>query len=296
MKLNIELIFRAICSFIEDDGYANFTFASISDACKEDALQDAIKDLKKSGHIEDYTKNGYAKRFKINNPLDCPNFIFDKRFDFKIRLYLLDRWTTQNTIGNFVVKSNFETKLQLMGTSSKEILDNIVFIKNTIIVPETMIIEKDEFGYRIKNKPLGDHYKCRYCGTEDESEFGCLHTICKKCYNALDRNRRSYAERLYKSSKSNSKHYDFEYKLTPEYIQEILEKQNYRCAYSNIPFSNDRKDKYSYPTIDRIDSNKGYEPGNICICTHFINIMKNNASIDQFKDIITKIYNNIDNF
>ena len=91
MKLNIELIFRAICSFIEDDGYANFTFQSMVNVCKEDALKDALKELKNSGRIEDYTKNGYAKRFKINDPLDCPDFIFDKRFDFKMKMYLLDR-------------------------------------------------------------------------------------------------------------------------------------------------------------------------------------------------------------
>ena len=108
--------------------------------------------------------------------------------------------------------------------------------------------------------------------------------------------RQSYAERLYKNSKHNSKNYDFEYNITPEYIQEILEKQNYKCAYSGITFSSDRKDKYTYPTIDRIDSNKGYVKGNICICTQFVNTMKNNATVDQFKDIITKIYNNKDNF
>ena len=300
MKINTELIFRAICSFYDGE-YADFTFYSIRNAVKENALQDGIKELKKLGLIEDKTTNGYAKHFKINNPLDCPNFIFDTRFDFKMKTYLLDRWKVNSSTGLFVAKSTYETKLNLMGTTSQEVLKNVTFIKNTISVPDTMIMEKDEKGYKIKNKPIPEDirkntYKCRYCGDENPEHFGNQHTICKKCYNTLDRNRKSYAERLYKNSKQNSKNYNAPYDLTMEYIQELLEKQNYKCAYSGIPFSNDKKDKYTYPTIDRIDSTKGYVKGNVCICTLFVNIMKNNATVDQFKDIITKIYNNKDNF
>ena len=52
----------------------------------------------------------------------------------------------------------------------------------------------------------------------------------------------------------------------------------------------------TYPTIDRIDSSKGYIKGNVCICTWFVNTMKANLTIDQFKEVITKIYENKDNF
>lgn len=300
MKLNIELVFRAICSFVDGENIADFTFYSIKDAVKEDALQDGIRELKKLGLIEDLTKIGYAKHFKINDPLPCQDFIFDTRFDFRMKMYLLDRWKVNTTSGLFVAKSTYETKLNLMGLTSQNIIGNTHFIKNKIIVPDTMMAEKDEFGYKIKNKPIPEEirkntYKCRYCGDDNPEHFGSQHTICKKCYNTLDRNRRSYAERLYKNSKHNSKNYNAPYNLTMEYIQELLEKQNYKCAYSGIPFSNDKKDKYTYPTIDRIDSTKGYEQGNVCICTYFVNIMKNNCPLEQFKDIITKIYNNLDN-
>ena len=81
-----------------------------------------------------------------------------------------------------------------------------------------------------------------------------------------------------------------------EYIQELLNKQDYKCCYSGIVFSNNKKDKTTYPTIDRIDSTKGYVEGNVCICTWLVNTMKSNLTVDQFKDIITKIYNNKNNF
>ena len=218
-----------------------------------------------------------------------------------MKLYLLDRYNINKAFGNFVTKSNFETKLQLIGTSSKEILNKSKPIKKQIEVPDGMIVEKTEDGYKIimRSIPIEIRektYECKYCGDTDHTHFGHQHTICKKCYNILDRNRRSFAERLYKNSKSCANKRHCEYDLTMEYIQALLEKQDYKCYYSGITFSNDRTDKYSYPTIDRIDSTKGYVKGNVCICTFFVNMMKNNATIDQFKDIITKIYNNKENF
>lgn len=171
-----------------------------------------------------------------------------------------------------MAKSIYETKLQLLGTSSKEILDNIKFIKKEIEVPDTMFIEKTEFGYKVKAKPIPkeireETYECKYCGDTNPEHFGCQHTVCKKCYNALDRNRRSYAERLYNSSKANARNQHYEHNLSMEYIQELLDKQDYKCCYSGIVFSNNKRDKTTYPTIDRIDSTKGYIEGNVCICT-----------------------------
>lgn len=58
-----------------------------------------------------------------------------------------------------------------------------------------------------------------------------------------------------------------EYNLTPNYIQEILDKQNNKCAYSGYVLDKDSDDKLHIPTIDRIDPTKGYIEGNICICS-----------------------------
>lgn len=271
MTTNLELIFRAICAF-HDGEYANFSFYSMRNAVKEDALQDGIKALKQLGVIEDCTVNGCVRRFKIPNPVDCPDFIFDPRFDFRMRMYLLDRWNVKQNCGNFVTRVTYETKLQLLGTSSKEILDGVKFIKKEIEVPDTMYVEKTEFGYKVKVKSIPQEvreqtYECKYCGDTNPEHFGCQHTVCKKCYNALDRNRKSYAERLYNSSKANARNQHYEHNLSMEYIQELLDKQDYRCCYSGVLFTNNKKDKTTYPTIDRIDSTKGYVEGNVCICT-----------------------------
>ena len=300
MNLNIELVFRAICSFYNGE-YADFNYHSIKNACGKDALINTVKTLKTLGVIEDLTYPGCARRYKISNPTECPDFIFDDRFPFNMKTYLLEKWKIYKSGNQYVTKKTYETRLNLLGLSTKDVIENAKLIKNKISIPDHLIAEKTEVGYKIKNKPISEEvknntYKCRYCGDTNKENFGAQHHCCKKCYNTLDRNRISYAERLLKSSKANAQAHKWEHNLTAEYIQELLDKQGYRCCYSNTLFCNDRKDKTTYPTIDRINSSKGYVKGNVCICTWLVNTMKSNLTTEQFKDIITKIYENKNNF
>lgn len=106
----------------------------------------------------------------------------------------------------------------------------------------------------------------------------------------------TFEENLYKRSRNNSVNLKLEYTLDKAFIKELLEKQQYKCKYSGIKFENNFHNKLTYPTIDRIDSSKGYTKDNVCICTQMVNIMKNVLSISQFKDLVAKIYNNLNNF
>lgn len=78
--------------------------------------------------------------------------------------------------------------------------------------------------------------------------------------------------------------------ITEEYLNEMYKAQEGKCYYSGIPFSKDCR-----PSVDRIDSNKGYIKGNIVICEDKINVMKSNLSIKEFKERIVNIYNNLNN-
>ena len=79
--------------------------------------------------------------------------------------------------------------------------------------------------------------------------------------------------------------------ITVNDIKEQLDKQNNRCYYTNMEFNTTDL----LPSIDRIDSNKGYIPNNIVICLQKINIMKNDLSLTDFKNLISLIYKNINN-
>jgi len=75
------------------------------------------------------------------------------------------------------------------------------------------------------------------------------------------------------------------------------------CFYCDSPPSQFIYDRYSKNKIisdkfiivngiDRIDSNKGYEEGNVRPCCKHCNTAKNTLSENQFKDLISKIYYN----
>lgn len=184
----------------------------------------------------------------------------------------------------------------MLGFDLEEILTNVTIIHNKISTSDNCELIYSEHGYKVK-RILSRIYHCQYCDTEDPAKFyASSGNVCKDCLKRVSRAEIPLEEKLLKRSKSSANSREFEHNITVSDIKEQLEKQHYRCYYSGIEFGDNFNDKYTYPTIDRIDSTQGYVKGNICICTFFVNMMKNNASIKRFKDIITKIYNNMENF
>lgn len=102
------------------------------------------------------------------------------------------------------------------------------------------------------------------------------------------------AASLYRNSKHNSKRYWPEtYNLTQPFIRHLYEKQGGKCAYSGEELQFCDADKYHKITLDRIDPQKGYTKDNVCLCTWFVNMMKNNCPMDQFRTIIKNINDTI---
>lgn len=110
--------------------------------------------------------------------------------------------------------------------------------------------------------------------------------------HSMDR-RRNYVSRL-------------PFTITIEYIWELFQKQEGKCKISGIPLIlhtnlyrvSDPK-YYSYVTasLDRIDSSKGYIPGNVQWVHKWVNIMKNSMTDDQLKYVCSVITeHNKDNF
>lgn len=91
MTTREELFLRAVSSFIEDDGYAHFTFNNLTTICKSDHFKKYLDSLIEQGLLEDFTENGYCKKMKVYNPIDCPDFIFNPQFDIRMLDYLLER-------------------------------------------------------------------------------------------------------------------------------------------------------------------------------------------------------------
>ena len=90
----------------------------------------------------------------------------------------------------------------------------------------------------------------------------------------------------------------WEIDIDAEYLQEIYEKSNGYCPYHlsigiykkidiNLVF-----ESYNMlsPSVDRIDSTKGYIRGNVVITHRITNLGKNQASFDEFLNQL-RIYN-----
>lgn len=155
-------------------------------------------------------------------------------------------------------------------------------------------------------------FKCKFCGeTTPNLFYKHERSICKKCRSII--NKETYKEKTlvekttYKETqkswqKSNLIRYRFlsarfrakrkglEFSITEEDIEELLQHQNNKCYYLNIPFDNNN-DRYSL-SIDRINSSKGYIKGNIRLITSMVNYMKAEYSEEEFFETIKMLYNN----
>ena len=68
------------------------------------------------------------------------------------------------------------------------------------------------------------------------------------------------------------------------------------CAISAIPMSRilGKGSVNTNASIDRIDPNKGYEPGNVQLVCRIVNVMKLDMNMDEFVSMCRKIVENVD--
>lgn len=79
--------------------------------------------------------------------------------------------------------------------------------------------------------------------------------------------------------------------LSKSYVMDLYNKQNGLCYYTGIKMIPDINSLFKV-SADRIDSNQSYVDGNIVLCCWSINNMKQDLSIDDFKMLISNLYNN----
>tara|TARA_R100001377_G_C3188769_1_gene109670 strand:+ start:1221 stop:1577 length:357 start_codon:yes stop_codon:yes gene_type:complete len=73
-----------------------------------------------------------------------------------------------------------------------------------------------------------------------------------------------------------------EFLLTIAQIKQLFRRKT--CAYTGVKFV----DEENHPlqrTFDRVDSSKGYIPGNVVACTQRINCLKGNATLEEVEQL-----------
>jgi hypothetical protein len=81
-----------------------------------------------------------------------------------------------------------------------------------------------------------------------------------------------------------------EISITIEDLLQQLSKQNYKDFYTGRNLSLATNDLFNSPSIDRIDSSKGYHKGNVVITTGVVNRAKNDLSVKEFIELCKTIH------
>lgn len=81
-----------------------------------------------------------------------------------------------------------------------------------------------------------------------------------------------------------------EWAVTDEYLQKLLEQQEFKCALSGYPIEFSHKSIKHTASLDRIDNSKGYVIGNVQWVHKNINIMKHIFSNNEFIQLCKVVY------
>lgn len=120
--------------------------------------------------------------------------------------------------------------------------------------------------------------------------------MCKKCNDGklLNGFRSGFITKI-KRNAFNRK-IEFSELLTPKYLYELLKNQNFKCVFTNDnllleDMSLDHSQKELNLSLDRIDSNLGYIPGNVQWVTKQVNWCKNTLNNQEFINLCQKVIN-----
>jgi len=159
-----------------------------------------------------------------------------------------------------------------------------------------------EFSYRKENQ---FYWKCLCdCGNETIVPTNTLRfgkTKSCGCF-LLTKNKPGISglKQIYLIYKKTAKRRGIIFDLTIEEFKDITSKNCSYCGVEPSAISSYRRNEktseytsYKFNGIDRIDSNKGYEKGNIAACCKHCNYIKNNSTVGELKNHVIKIYENL---
>jgi len=150
----------------------------------------------------------------------------------------------------------------------------------------------DKFGNRTTNSKDGKKWRCKICDRDYIREYRASGRTkkyentesCKESYrNASEKYRLNNPLAILLAAakcRAKKKGLDFNIDKRDLIVPDL-------CPVLGIPlFIGKDKCSDNSPTLDRIDSSKGYVKGNIQVISHRANSIKRNATVEELKKII----------
>lgn len=137
--------------------------------------------------------------------------------------------------------------------------------------------------------------------SSNKSRYDGKSHYCKECSSKIkSKNKnlsiKSYMVDILRSSKRTAKIRGItEYSITIQDLLLLYDKQNGLCAITSVPMTNisGQGKILTNCSIDRIDSSKGYTLDNVQLTCLSINMMKLNATSEEFITFLNEVSENI---
>lgn len=143
---------------------------------------------------------------------------------------------------------------------------------------------------RLANKQRTQEWAVQYRLEHRED----VNTRARKWYASMtDDERSSYAKRKYYKDAVTCMYDNAKARATRNNVAFTIAKEDVFipdvCPVFGLPFVwGNGKTDFS-PSLDRIDSSKGYEPGNVCVISWLANRLKSNATAQQLRQVCAYI-------
>lgn len=114
---------------------------------------------------------------------------------------------------------------------------------------------------------------------------------CKSCCKT-NNNLNTCILRYWKKVKIRASNKQLEFTISPEFLQELYEIQNRKCALSQLPIEFSKRfeeTKHQSASLDRIDNTKGYTEDNIQWVHKDINFMKGSLEQNYFIELCQQV-------
>jgi hypothetical protein len=110
------------------------------------------------------------------------------------------------------------------------------------------------------------------------------------CSICLENNSKKHRKKhwyRYLAQKANARKRKGSIKLTEQIVLSIATTQKFKCALTNVTFN--IESKWYKPSLDRIDSNKGYTKNNIRLVAWIVNHCRGDLTDNDFIDMCKKV-------